>query len=105
MPAPSDVAAIDLDRAGQRLQGRVHTTPLLHSSSLDRHAGARVWLKAETFQRSGSFKARGAFNSLLAGLEAGDRRGVLAVSSGNHGQAVAGPPATPRCRATRAAAW
>jgi threonine dehydratase len=89
VPGPSDIAEIDLERAGQRLSGRVHTTPLLHSSSLDRRAGARLWLKAESFQRSGSFKARGAFNALLAGIEAGDRRGVLAVSSGNHGQAVA----------------
>jgi threonine dehydratase len=46
-------------------------------------------LKAETFQRSGSFKARGAFNAALAGVEAGDRSRLLAVSSGNHGQAVA----------------
>ncbi len=89
MPAAHDPGDIDLDSAGQRLRGRVHATPLLHSSSLDRQAGARLWLKAESFQRSGSFKARGAFNALLAGLEAGDRRGVLAVSSGNHGQAVA----------------
>lgn len=89
MPAPDPRAAIDLEQAERRLAGRVHVTPLLRSSLLDREAERRLWLKAETFQRSGSFKARGAFNALLAGVEAGDRRGVLAVSSGNHGQAVA----------------
>jgi threonine dehydratase len=56
---------------------------------LDQAVGARVWLKAETFQRSGSFKARGAFNAALVGLEGGDLRGLAAFSSGNHGQAVA----------------
>ncbi len=89
MGASAEVPGIDLAGAAERIRDRVHTTPLLRSSSLDREVGARVWLKAESFQRSGSFKARGAFNALLAGLEAGDRRGVLAVSSGNHGQAVA----------------
>lgn len=80
---------IDLAAARQRLQGRVHRTPLVHSRLLDQKAGLQLWLKAETFQRSGSFKARGAFNATLAALEVGDRRGLLAVSSGNHGQAVA----------------
>jgi len=82
-------ADIDLAAAQRRLVGRVHQTPLLHSRLLDRSAGVQLWLKAETFQRSGSFKARGAFNAALAGLDAGDHRGLLAVSSGNHGQAVA----------------
>ncbi len=82
-------ADIDLAAAQRRLVGRVHRTPLLHSRLLDQRADLQLWLKAETFQRGGSFKARGAFNSALAGLEAGDHRGLLAVSSGNHGQAVA----------------
>ncbi|MHB1502251.1 MAG: threonine/serine dehydratase [Candidatus Dormibacteria bacterium] len=89
MSASQDPSSIDLGAARQRIRDWVHQTPLLHSSALDRRAGLRLWLKAETFQRSGSFKARGAFNALAAGLEAGDRRGVIAVSSGNHGQAVA----------------
>ncbi len=83
------VADIDLAAARLRLRGRVYRTPLLRSRLLDQSAGLQLWLKAETFQRSGSFKARGAFNAALAALEAGDRRGLLAVSSGNHGQAVA----------------
>jgi threonine dehydratase len=80
---------IDIAAALERLHSRVHVTPLLHSRLLDQRAGARLWLKAENFQRSGSFKSRGAFNAALVGLEAGDRRGLLAISSGNHGQAVA----------------
>ena len=78
-----------LDDAARRLETRVHRTPLFRSRLLDQRVGRPVWLKAESLQRSGSFKARGAFNALLTGLEAGDHRGVLAVSSGNHGQAVA----------------
>ncbi len=89
MTLPAPAGDIDLAAARFRLGGRVHRTPLLHSRLLDDHVGTKVWLKAETFQKGGSFKARGAFNALLAALEAGDRRGVLAVSSGNHGQAVA----------------
>ncbi|MGH7705020.1 MAG: hypothetical protein ACRENY_04055 [Candidatus Dormibacteria bacterium] len=42
-----------------RLVGRIHTTPLLHSRLLDQRLGARLWLKAEYFQRAGSFKAPG----------------------------------------------
>jgi len=80
---------IDVDAALRRLGDRVHHTPLLHSRLLDREVGARLWLKAENFQRAGSFKARGAFNAALVGVEAGDPRGLLAISSGNHGQAVA----------------
>lgn len=87
--APSLTDALEIDQALQRLEGLVRRTPLLQSRLLNERAGCRVWLKAESFQRSGSFKARGAFNAALAGLEAGDRRGLVALSSGNHGQAVA----------------
>ncbi|MGA8208483.1 MAG: threonine/serine dehydratase [Candidatus Dormiibacterota bacterium] len=88
-PAPSLTRALEIDDALRRLEGLVHRTPLLRSRLIDERAGCRVWFKAESFQRSGSFKARGAFNAALAGLEAGDRRGLVALSSGNHGQAVA----------------
>ncbi len=87
--APWPLAPDDLEAARRRLEQRVHRTPLFRSRLLDERVRRPVWLKAESLQRSGSFKARGAFNAVMAGLEAGDRRGVLAVSSGNHGQAVA----------------
>ncbi|HEY6538125.1 MAG TPA: pyridoxal-phosphate dependent enzyme [Candidatus Dormibacteraeota bacterium] len=90
MSSPSEALdRIDVDQAVLRLRDRVHRTPLLHSRLLDQEVGGRVWLKAENFQRAGSFKSRGAFNATLVGLEAGDRRGLVALSSGNHGQALA----------------
>jgi threonine dehydratase len=85
----ADIAQIDIDAAIERVTPRIHRTPLLHSLLLDQRVGGRVWLKAESFQRAGSFKSRGAFNAALFGLEGGDQRGLLAISSGNHGQAVA----------------
>ena len=87
-PPDPPFSVLDVERAATRIAGRVHRTPVL-SSRLDREAGCRVALKAEHLQRVGAFKARGAFNALLA-LDPGRRAaGVLAVSSGNHGQAVA----------------
>jgi threo-3-hydroxy-L-aspartate ammonia-lyase len=75
--------------AAARLSGVAHRTPLLTSATLDARCGARVFLKAELFQRGGSFKFRGAYNRLSL-LDAEERaRGVVAYSSGNHGGAVA----------------
>ncbi len=79
----------DIQRARARIAGRVHRTPLLTARTLDARVGAHLLLKAESFQRGGAFKARGAFNAVLAALERGDRRDLVAVSSGNHAQAVA----------------
>jgi threonine dehydratase len=75
--------------AAARLDGVAHRTPVLSSSALDQVCGGQVLLKAEPFQRSGSFKFRGAYNRLSL-LEPADRAaGVVAFSSGNHGAAVA----------------
>jgi threo-3-hydroxy-L-aspartate ammonia-lyase len=79
----------DVEAAAARTAGRVHRTPVLTSRLLDREAGCQVVAKAEHLQRVGAFKARGAFNALLALDETTRARGVIAVSSGNHGQAVA----------------
>ncbi|MGH2872778.1 MAG: pyridoxal-phosphate dependent enzyme [Solirubrobacteraceae bacterium] len=79
----------DVRAAAARLDGVAHRTPLLRSRTLDRLLGARLELKAETFQRGGAFKFRGAY-SAVSSLDAATRaRGVCAVSSGNHAQAVA----------------
>ena len=76
-------------RASERLEGRIRRTPLLYSPLFSEHVGARVWLKLENLQYTGSFKLRGATN-LLAGLNEEQRsRGVVAASSGNHGAGVA----------------
>lgn len=80
----SEVAA-----AAARLAGVAHRTPVLSSRTLDERTGARVWCKAECFQRTGTFKFRGAYNAIASLDEAARARGVLAFSSGNHAQAVA----------------
>lgn len=85
--------------AAARLAGVAHRTPLLTSTTLDARCGGTIWLKAEPFQRGGSFKFRGAYNRLSL-LDAGQRgRGVVAYSSGNHGGAVALAAATLGLRA------
>ena len=81
--------AADVDAAAQRLAGVALHTPLITSPALDALTGARVFLKAETLQRTGSFKFRGAYNK-LAQIEPQRRAGgVVAFSSGNHAQGVA----------------
>ena len=81
--------AADVDEAVRRLAGVALHTPLISSNVLDALTGGRVFLKAETLQRTGSFKFRGAYNKLSSIPE--DRRagGVVAFSSGNHAQGVA----------------
>lgn len=76
-------------QAQHRLRGRLHRTPLVHSAALSERLGVPVWLKLEFLQKTGSFKPRGAFNKLLSLSEAERRRGVVAVSGGNHAQGVA----------------
>jgi threonine dehydratase len=85
----SPLTADAVRQAARRIAGRVNRTPVLTNAALDELTGARVFVKAEPFQRSGSFKARGAFNRLLALGEDERRRGIVAYSSGNHGAAVA----------------
>ncbi|HSJ26337.1 MAG TPA: threonine/serine dehydratase [Longimicrobiales bacterium] len=79
----------DIQQAGRRLAGRVHRTPVLTSRTLDRITGATLFLKPEMLQRTGSFKVRGVLNR-IADLEPEERqRGIITISAGNHGQAVA----------------
>jgi threonine dehydratase len=75
--------------AAARLVGVAHRTPVLTSETLDQRCGAPVLLKAELFQRTGSFKFRGAYNRLTVLDPAQRDAGVVAFSSGNHGAAVA----------------
>jgi threonine dehydratase len=79
----------DVEAAARAIAPYVVLTPLLRSPRLDALAGAPVWLKTESLQVTGSFKARGAFHALLSLPEAALARGVVAYSTGNHGQAVA----------------
>ena len=90
-PASNPVlpTAADVDVAAQRLAGVALRTPLVMSPVLDALTGARVFLKAETLQRTGSFKFRGAYNKLSSIPRAERAGGVVAFSSGNHAQGVA----------------
>src|SRR4051794_36582933 len=84
---PIDIASIR--RAAERLSGRIVRTPLLASAMLDELAGAKVLVKAEPLQKTGSFKIRGALNKILSTPEGKRKSGFVAFSSGNHGQAGA----------------
>jgi threonine dehydratase len=83
-PAFEDV----VDAAG-RLAGHAVHTPLISASALDEACGGRVLVKAESLQRTGSFKFRGALNRISRLTSDERQRGVVAFSSGNHAQGVA----------------
>jgi len=83
------VTVADIRAAAQRIAGAVERTPCLHSRTLSRLTGAEVWLKFENLQFTASFKERGALNKLLSLDAASLRRGVIAMSAGNHAQGVA----------------
>jgi len=85
----SEVVLEDIREAHGRIQGKVHRTPVLTSSRLDELSGGRLFFKCENFQKTGSFKARGAMNAVLSLTEAEALRGVATHSSGNHGAALA----------------
>src|SRR5260370_31695057 len=79
----------DLRAAASRIAGFIHHTPLLSSLQLGERVGVRLYLKCESFQKTGSFKARGALNRVLS-LSGDERgRGLVTVSAGNHAPPVA----------------
>lgn len=80
--------------AHTRIAPRIHRTPVLTSTSLDEMAGAKIYFKCDNFQKTGSFKIRGATNAIFSLSDKEAARGIVTPSSGNHGAAVA-----------RAAAW
>jgi threonine dehydratase len=112
------ITLADVEAAAKRLSGKVLRTPALPCHAISAVTGAEVVLKLENLQVTGAFKERGAANR-LALLSADERaRGVIAMSAGNHAQAVArhakllGVPATivmpkftPSTKITRTAAW
>lgn len=83
------VSLADVREAAKRIAGAVERTPCLHSQTLSRLTGAEVFLKFENLQFTASFKERGALNRLLLLSDAERRRGVIAMSAGNHAQGVA----------------
>ncbi len=108
----------DVEAAADRIAGRVLHTPAMPSDAVSRATGADVVLKLDNLQVIGSFKERGAANRLALLSDAERERGVIAMSAGNHAQAVARhaslsnvvativmPKFTPATKVTRTAAW
>src|SRR5205807_10640113 len=79
----------DIRAAAKRIAGAVEHTPFVHSRTLSKLTGAEIFLKFENLQFTASFKERGALNKLASLSDAERRRGVIAMSAGNHAQAVA----------------
>lgn len=86
MTPPSFQGVLD---AARQIDGVAVRTPLIESPALNDRVGGRVLMKAETVQRAGAFKFRGAYNRISRLTEDERRRGVVAFSSGNHAQGVA----------------
>ncbi len=112
------ITLADVQAAAGRIAGRVIRTPTLYSDAVSRATGSHVTLKLESLQAIGSFKERGAANKLALLTEAERRAGVVAMSAGNHAQAVARhaglagiaativmPVFTPATKVSRTAAW
>ncbi len=86
---PTLRTAADIAAAQKVLRGVAVRTPLVNAPVLDERVGARVYLKLETLQRTGSFKFRGAYNKIASIPSDKRAAGVVAYSSGNHAQGVA----------------
>lgn len=75
--------------ARETIGRRLHRTPIVTTATLSQRAGLPVWLKLENFQKTGSFKPRGAFNNIMGLPPEKHARGVITISAGNHAQGVA----------------
>ncbi len=85
----AELSRDDVVAAREAIAGRLHRTPVFSSATLGERAGAPVYLKAELFQRTGSFKPRGVLTKLASLSDEEKRRGVIGISAGNHAQALA----------------
>jgi len=85
----AELSLDDVVAARAVIAGRLHRTPMFSSATLSKRVGARVNLKAELFQRTGSFKPRGVLTKLDSLSNEEKRRGVIGISAGNHAQALA----------------
>ncbi len=108
----------DIEAAAKRIEGAILRSPFLRSDSLSRLTGAEIYLKYDHLQATGAFKERGAANRIALLGEAERKAGVIAMSAGNHAQAVARhaalagiaativmPVHTPATKVTRTASW
>ncbi|MCW5805272.1 MAG: pyridoxal-phosphate dependent enzyme [Deltaproteobacteria bacterium] len=83
------IALDEIRAAADRIGGRLHRTPLVRQTLIGERAGVELWVKCELFQKTGSFKPRGALHKVLSLGEAERARGLVTVSAGNHAAAVA----------------
>ncbi len=83
------LSMLDISKAKEMLKGVIHRTPLDYSNTFSRLSGCNVYLKMECFQKTGSFKVRGAYTKLCTLSKEERRRGVVTASAGNHAQGVA----------------
>jgi threonine dehydratase len=83
------LSVADIATARERIAARVHRTPTMSASTIGEMLGLRLYLKAELFQKTGSFKIRGVFNKLLTLPSDDSRRGLVSLSAGNHAAALA----------------
>ncbi len=117
-PAGVHLGLADVRAAAERIRGAVLRTPTLRSDALSRATGAEVWLKLDNLQATGAFKERGAANRIALLTPRERAAGVIAMSAGNHAQAVARhaalagigativmPRYTPATKVTRTEAW
>jgi threonine dehydratase len=89
LPQPSHLTLDLMREAHERIRDKIASTPVMTSATLDRLANATLFFKCENFQKTGSFKARGATNAVFSLPESQARKGVATHSSGNHGAALA----------------
>ena len=88
-PSWTDVTLQDVYDARVRIMPHLHRTPMLTCTALSKLSNTNLGLKAEVFQRTGSFKARGALNAALQLTPEQQSRGMITISAGNHGQGLA----------------
>ena len=88
-PAAAPVTLAEVRAAAERIRGAVLRTPTLFSDAVSRVVGSRVWLKLDNLQPTGAFKERGAANRIALLTPRERAAGVIAMSAGNHAQAVA----------------
>jgi len=83
------LSVLEIDKAFDRIKSFIIKTPLVCNETINKITNARVFFKLENFQRTGSFKLRGAANKISQLTNDEKSRGIVAYSSGNHAQAVA----------------
>ena len=84
-----NIPPLEIYQAKKRISPHVTRTPLVRANALSERCEAEIWCKLETMQPTGAFKLRGATNAILRLNEDQRKRGVVAVSTGNHGRGVA----------------